>query len=411
MKRYLLFYCLNVLFQGYIFCSTSAPVQALVKVPLCDLISDSCKSICDNKNVVVYYNNLPLCGQQIKDCPRIHQLLYNEIVTIIEEKGDECLVKVPSIFYERDENSDRFDTYWTLKKNLITFDALSKSGIKLDSFPDSLNYVRGDARSSKKKIVTLLMPFYEPKTKQYYSAGTRFVRVYSKGHSAGHTVYLFDAASNKVITTVIPQKLSKIENNRDSFQKKVSDYIALLRSWVTQEGFIPYVWGGSSYSKGCKKDEIQIINAVGKEYYHRLECTESPKSGFDCAGLIARAAQICGLPYYFKNSTTIKKNLVPVSEKEKLREGDILWIPGHVMVVANIKQNTIIEARGYNHGYGKVHEIALNKVFQGVESFDQLIDLYKKKKPLQRLNNVGVRAHQVDSYVLLSLATLSNLHV
>ncbi len=321
---------------GYFFHSAAVPTQAWVKVPVCELVGEPLKSDATNNSVFIYYNNLPLCGQRIKDCRRIHQLLFNEMVMILEVKGDECLVKVPSIFYERDDSSGRFDTYWSLKKNFITREDLEKNGNSYDYFPESLAYQKKSDVFNKRKIITLMLPFYEPKTKQHYSAGTRFVMVCSKGNCFGNTVYLFDQVSDQCITAVIPHNLCRIENSNEPFQKKIHDFVVLLRRWTKQNGFIPYVWGGSSCVNFCKKDEFFMTNDKATCSYYRSECELSPKTGFDCAGLIARAAQICGLPYYFKNSLTIKKNLEAITDKDKIREGDIIWIPGHVMVVASL---------------------------------------------------------------------------
>lgn len=403
MKKYMLWYCFC--FLGYFFRVASVSVQALVKVPLCDVIGESCFSTKNSNITVVNYNNLPLCGQRIEDCPRMHQLLYNEIVTMVEERGDECLVKVSSAFYEHEDSSKKCDKYWALKKNFISFDELAKLGISWDLFPGPLDYEKSKTVDSNKKIVTLTAPFYEPITHQHYSAGTRFVMANSSKHTLECAIYLFDANTNKLVIGIVPYRFCHIENNKDTIQKKTADFIALLRRWILLEGFIPYVWGGSSYIQRCKNDEILTINASKGGYYYRPECVQSLKSGFDCAGLIARAAQICGLPYFFKNSITIRKNLELITNKDQLREGDIIWIPGHVMVVASLKNNTIIEARGYNHGYGKIHEIALNKIFYGVDTFFQLIDLYNAKKKLKRLDSKGMVAHGIDSYAVLSFAT------
>ncbi len=71
--------------------------------------------------------------------------------------------------------------------------------------------------------------------------------------------------------------------------------------------------------------------------YERTECTQHPMSGFDCAGIISRAAQMCGIPYYFKNTYTLAHYLKSLSIDTHLQEGDLIWIPGHVMIVSDLK--------------------------------------------------------------------------
>lgn len=399
-------WCVAFVFFNHFFYITSFPVKALVKVPVCDLVGKPCKSHISQINPVVYYNDLPLCGQRIEDCPRIHQLLFNELITILEERGDECLVKVSTVYYESEHSSERHDTFWTLKKNFITCNHLKSLNISSDCFPDPLDYKQSLPQSSQKKTVVLTMPFYEPKTKKSYSAGTRFVVAQVRQNCHKYSVYILDPACNKCVIAEIPHAVGKIENNASSYKTKVDEFLSLMRRWIHHQGFIPYVWGGSSLINYCINDSINFVECNKRGYYQRPECFTSPISGFDCAGLIARAAQICGLPYYFKNSITIKKNLDPVLNYASLKEGDILWIPGHVMVVASLKNNTLIEARGYNHGFGKVHEVALNKVFKGIQNFEQLMHYYTTKKPLRRLDSQGLEAHSVESFVVLSLGTI-----
>ena len=48
---------------------------------------------------------------------------------------------------------------------------------------------------------------------------------------------------------------------------------------------------------------------------------------------------------------------------EALEEGDLIWYNGHVMIVSDIKKNRLLRHAGYESGWGKVHEIALDKVF------------------------------------------------
>ena len=140
-----------------------------------------------------------------------------------------------------------------------------------------------------------------------------------------------------------------------------------MRQWAKRkEGFIPYVWGGFSFTDTIKTTSCFLLK----------DETTSPKTGLDCVGIIARVAQIYGIPYFYKNTTTIKQCLTPLARNSKLMTGDIIWVPGHVMIVADLTNHTLIEARGYDHGYGKVQEIPLNEEFKGINTYRDLIDAY-----------------------------------
>jgi len=64
-------------------------------------------------------------------------------------------------------------------------------------------------------------------------------------------------------------------------------------------------------------------------------------SGFDASGLILRAAQIAGLPYFYKNSTTALANLHAVLPARLPKEGDILGAVGKGLIVV-VSDITII---------------------------------------------------------------------
>ncbi|MGB8367272.1 MAG: hypothetical protein WCD44_02830, partial [Candidatus Babeliales bacterium] len=157
--------------------------------------------------------------------------------------------------------------------------------------------------------------------------------------------------------------------------------------------YIPYVWGGFSFTSTKKISSFSLKN----------EKIVSPKTGFDCAGIIARSAQICNIPYFYKNTTTIKQFLSPITHINNLMPGDIIWIPGHVMVIADLKNNTLIEARGYNHGYGKIHEIPLSEEFKGISTYKELFNIYQNKKTITRLDHKGNEQEKINNLLLLRL--------
>ena len=160
-------------------------------------------------------------------------------------------------------------------------------------------------------------------------------------------------------------------------------------------GTIAYVWGGCSLTEPYSGDQFEEINvpssldnkqAIGYQY---IGSTAQPKTGFDCSGLILRAAQIAGMPYYYKNSTTIATHLKPIDHFSDIKDGDLIWIPWHIMAIGDLKRNIIIEARHYNDGYGKLHAIKLNKLFKDINTFADLFNAIAQKKTLYRLDKIG----------------------
>lgn len=386
------------------------PVQAFTKIPVADLVGNSLCTTYNGQKVVTNYNNLPLSSQRSSDCLRLHQLLFNEKVTILDQQGEEVLVQIPMVFYELEAHNQRYDTYWSLKKNFITLDELQQLGITGDFFPEPIDYKNPDLNLSNKKTIALTHPFHDSITNQTFSVGTRFIVNTKKKIRNAYSIFIFDFQKKSLRTTAVPFQLCRVENLSENYKTKMHDFVALLKNWIGTRGIIPYVWGGCSFTEKSQDEPFELIekydNGKKSAYYQRISCNGSPKNGFDCTGIVARAAQICGIPYYFKNSTTVAKYLKTPSDSQSCVEGDLIWIPGHIMVVADTVKNTIIEARAYDHGFGKVHEIPLSEVFKGVTNFAQLNKAYKSCQRLQRLDKQGKVVQVIDSFKVLKLESL-----
>lgn len=214
--------------------------------------------------------------------------------------------------------------------------------------------------------------------------------------------------------TTLPVKLC-LASNAYTAQERIDLFIALIRSWITRngaKGHIPYVWGGTSIvhytQKAAVPHQKKGITRMLR-WYDTAEQSVSHKMGCDCSGLIFRAAQICGIPYFFKNSYTTTCYIPPLGMYDTLRAGDIIWVPGHVMIVADVTHNTLFEQRSYDHGYGKLHEIPLKKVFQGITTYQELVHAYHTKAPLWRIDSSGVVRDKFESWKILPLARVWDL--
>ena len=81
-------------------------------------------------------------------------------------------------------------------------------------------------------------------------------------------------------------------------------------------------------------------------YWDRIGDFEKPLAGFDCSGMILCAAQIAGLPYFFKNTDTLLGNLKPLRPTEELEAGDLVFYSGHVLVVSDLKEEFTYRSSG-----------------------------------------------------------------
>src|SRR5438309_8405820 len=99
--------------------------KAVINVPIADLIGNTIVSVRPDEQTEAAYNNITLCGVQTNSafaCPRIHQLLYNDIVEIIKTNNDEVCISTPHAFYLTASSPTPQTHYWMLKKNITPLD-------------------------------------------------------------------------------------------------------------------------------------------------------------------------------------------------------------------------------------------------------------------------------------------------
>jgi hypothetical protein len=384
---------------------------AIVVVPVADLMGQPFGHLHNEKS----YNSIALCGKKGSfACPRINQLLFHEIVTIIGHQHDEIHIKIPHMFFETAQSSTKIDSYWTLKKNVIPLSKLHDMGVDIQKLPHPISY-HSPANQTDQTIAVLTQPYYDPLTRIHFSAGTRFVVDKPQRSPQFIMVWAYHPRKYTIHKMGLPVTSVTIINPTISHDEQRKLMVQTARQWArtNKKGFIPYVWGGCSFSNVCTDPMISeqhgrdIFNAP-ITFYTRALYSSGPFSGFDCAGLIIRAAQAAGIPYFYKNTTTLEKYLKPITTINDLKTGDIIWLPGHVMMVADLKNNTLIEARGYGDGYGKVHEITLKSLFNHINTYADLINAYNEKKSLERLNSKGGIANTVKNFKILSLESVWN---
>lgn len=330
---------------------------------------------------------------------RSYQPLFNEVVKVIEVKEDEVCCLLNNAYYYTSEGV-RSNIFWMPKKDIMYLKDLKQKVDPLDAVPApySENFSK---RVFVDGILTLAFPWCDYETGTWYSAGTRFVRIASQDTEEAYAVKMIDFASYSVKVALVPKKDAVVIYSKDNF-------VRLLKCWTTSASKIPYVWGGCSFISLVEPDnfisEVNIKNGQKVTFWHRPE--SKPYTGFECASLILRAAQVCGMPYFCKTTVAALSNLRELNESDTLEEGDLIWYPIHIMVVGDLKKNELIEARGYPHGFGIVQSIHISKFFEGVHSFEELLKAYKAKQPLKILNKAGHVCKQITQMKILKLNSI-----
>ena len=360
------------------------PYEAIVISPVADLLMYPMNDTSKNYQNGLTYEKIPISGTPTT-CPRLHQLRANEKVMIVKELGDEVKVTIPNLVCIL-KNGSRLYGYWMRKKDLIPLSQIPNAN---HAIPEPISM----ENPAPVQSVTLAQPWFEPLTKTHFSAGTRFLSPGSEIRN--YIIAVFDPKQKRYIKALCPIKKCMAAPAHD-LETQRTQMLALLRSWTSKKTFIPYAFGGcsvstlipeSSHARGKK---MVLANGESEPYYEWPgKEHEYPKTGLDCSNLVLLTAHMCGIPYECKNSIAALTLLRPVTAQDPLQVGDIIWIHTHLMVVADLERHTLIEARSYESGYGRVHEIPLHEEFKDIKTYEQLMECYLNNTDIERLNKNG----------------------
>jgi hypothetical protein len=379
----------RILFLFLVKTFLQAAPNAFCCVPVADLLSTSMREIKKQKSPILTYQDMPYYDIGYL-CPRACQLLFNEKVEIIEQQGDEVKVRLSHLYYKTTISNKKQTYYWTQKKNIMRFSEISK--YEHLKFPNTPSFT--SQTIDHNNIITLTLPYKNTKTDMHFSAGTRFIKNKKQKRAGYITTECFNPKTKQSHPFMIPEKMCEwgLPTSAEA-RRKV--FISQLKSWAHPvSGKIPYVFGGASIQTFCEPDLFTCkrftFNDKKKRFYLREKSNkEVPAAGIDCSHLVSRAAHIAGIPYFLKNTTTIIKDLNPLTKKDTIEDGDLLVWNGHVAIISDKDKGLLIEARAYNHGYGIVHEIPFDAQFKDIKTITQLEDAYFNKKQITRLGKSG----------------------
>lgn len=349
--------------------------------------------------VVDLYVNLPiqqsspLSGAGYSDgiCRRAHQGLCNEVVTIVDRKGQHVKMACDTVVYGFDPDyaslGKPLNTFWVHKKHLIFFNHLD----------DAYLYAFPGPREQTNNTLVLRFPWKQ------YSLGTRFVRALEHDTEDTYGALLVSSHPHKIKVLQIPKSHVRLEVPLTSEQRRA--YFVQLAYDIIQfaqrdcaDGIIPYVWGGSSFVHSYQDQNFSLQNKRWERPGKR-----NPYNGYDCSELVLRLAQVSDIPYLCKTTVVIEKLMRPLSKTDRLESGDLIRFPGHVMIVGNIARNELIEAAGYGGGFGKVQVMKLSQRFAGIQNYKQLRRAYHRKMRLKLLARDGSEQSEIKEFKLHKL--------
>jgi len=346
---------------------------AFVNSPVCDMIHTSPKKqqlFASEKR----FSELPCSGTW----ERLHQLILNQPVYVLEEFGHEALVEMPGPYAISSSNKPVHLKGWVLKKHLTPASILKRKKHKNASFPDTENL---GIKKGLGPHIALIKPYTIHEAGITLSAGTHFV--IERELPGAYITSIWDSKEHSFHPLSIPKSyaIAKINLSKEA---SINRFIGLVRFWATQkEGFIPYVLGGCSWTHNYKNPRYKVVRGhKAGTVFEREEKTGGMHTGFDCSTLVYTAAKMAGIPYYCKNTRAIGHFLKPLKKNEFIERGDLILFSGHVAIISSVSPLKILQARGYSTGVGRVIENNALDLIVGVRTAEDLLAVYRKSQPL-----------------------------
>ena len=220
MKKY------TYLFYLFSFFGTIDAKLALVKVPVADVFGPG--RVYDKSNPSA---GLPFAPDKNPlACRRLHQLKFNEVVSISHESPQvpEVKVEVSNLFY-RGNRGKKNSSFSISKKDIILFDELPAS-IHKEHIPAAVRLTR-PMHEYNQNVLTLRMPWFDTKTKETYSAGTRFVRALEQDTAMHCAVYVIDTKNLVEHVSFIPKRCAVVKYPKTP-AKAIELFISILKHWA-----------------------------------------------------------------------------------------------------------------------------------------------------------------------------------
>lgn len=297
-------------------------------------------------------------------------------------------IACPNIIYGFNPITQKpLNTLWVDKKYLVPLQHLSSNYLATIPHP----------RYAHEPTIVLVYPW------RHYSVGTRFKHLRALDTADAYAITCVDFQEDNVLIDYVPKQTAIQEIMRDT-QTCRKLFVAIANALVDRVHVdsngcvIPYVWGGSSFVTPSVDADFYLEDGL----WQRQGC-QNPYTGYDCSEFVMRMAQIAGLEFPWKTSAVMKQVLRELGKDDMLEEGDLIWTPGHVMIVSNIKNNEIIESRGYASGYGRVHRLTLKEFFDGIATYNDLLRVYRANEPIKIKNKQGKAADKSVNFTLLKL--------
>jgi|GEM_PF-5504860 len=377
------------------------PAKAVCKVFVANAFNEyvSDKTRTENPDEIRrLYRGVLATNKNDAEFTRVHQILLHEIVTVVDQKGPELIVRCSDHFSQVKANQKPYCTYAVLADEFVFLEELQHAEL----LPPPLEWYDRKSFWSTGNIFTL--GFSKKDTAQQddfnFSPGTRFL--IKEKNDQFLTVFALlpadrhqgeDQKQSCMMTVVFNISEGTINHPSTKEEKKSC---ALEQFWRAFGGDkrVTTVWGGRSAhraQKFSKMDytitELELPDHTKVTGFRRPQ-EDLPHRGCDAEGADGLVATICGIEKVEKNTTTDFLYHTPLGFDESIHKLDTIHgASGYLGRVISVEENLIQEIRSYSqhHGVGRIAK--LSDTFEGIETYHDLVGAYRTGKPLKLWND------------------------
>jgi hypothetical protein len=359
--------------------ASTVPHYAVITQPVLDLNRHQAHDA-----TTVFYPAAP----QTEKIQRDHQGLINERVQVIETNGDAVKIQFDNLIYDLDSSGQPITTFWTATKYLALVEQLAANNL--------LSALANPEYGAEPTIV-LIYPW------NGFSVGTRLRHAPENDTQDGYAIVRIDYTNNGIVSDTVPHDCALIEKKPENAQQARQLFVGIINTFLDRvacHGVVPFVWGGSSFVRPYAADQkFYLQDGV----WHREGFTNSMYNGYDASEFVWRMAQIAGIHFPYKTTWTMERSLQPLAANGILEDGDLIWVPGGLMIVSSVEKNEVVVAHGYTSGYGCIHKLKLSECLHGITTYADLVANYHAGKPLVILGKDGGIIRTCETFKLLKL--------
>ena len=320
-----------------------------------------------------YYRNFPNTNANVRELNRMHQLLFNELVIVVEENDAEYGIKMPNVIVIDKEGNEKALCGYVHKDALVFVDTFENPGDFLPPLKRHKQEPLALQTSQKRCVYTLGKPLFDPNAGCIYSLGTQFVGM--QDDTDPDMLYLYRYISptkqyGRHKRTDAP--LLRIYKNcfigyGDYAYKTKEDCMIDIAERMADN--CPTTWGGRSYI--TEVTNPGYYDEVTRDYPDSSSIKgndrpfmNNPRSGVDMSGMVNLLCKTCGIEFWLKNTTSMYKSLPGLLPDAPDDAGNFVLFHGYAGIRSKKDGNSIIEARRYEHHNGMMRKVPISKTFK-----------------------------------------------